>query len=203
MHYFQILQRLLQCPCLDDTHPSPEQAAAVNMLGQPPQQMVRESRINLEILLRAYYLRHGFEWLDSYLISVLLDCYVSAVTEMQQHVGKQDVQEYRSTILLMAKGIYEQGQSAFLAQLVFHIAKNKLCAQDMSTLQRFVILEPIGEIQAASHHHVQMDWPVEVISMLDDPKSKSMQRLINDLKGAVTVVGSKQEDVASLDAETS
>lgn len=181
MHYFQILLRFFQSPSLINEPGSEADAAVVNLFGQPPQQLLSYAKVSLETLLRAYYLRHGFEWLDTYLLSLMLDVAFIAIEEMKVQGSDADLSALRSTIILLAKGIYEQGQNLFLGKLVFNVVRGKMRSEDLDTLGQLARIEKIGEKEAIGLQQAQMEWPVQITSMADDPGSKKIGDLSKQL----------------------
>ncbi|EFY95734.2 Zn(2)-Cys(6) zinc finger domain protein [Metarhizium robertsii] len=181
MHYFQILLRLFQSPSLINEPGSEADAAVVNLFGQPPQELLSYAKASLETLLRAYYLRHGFEWLDTYLLSLMLDVAFIAIEEMKVQGSDADLSALRSTIILLAKGIYEQGQNLFLGKLVFNVVRGKMRSEDLDTLGQLARIEKIGEKEAIGLQQAQMEWPVQITSMADDPGSKKIGDLSKKL----------------------
>ncbi|KFG80621.1 putative zinc finger protein [Metarhizium anisopliae] len=181
MHYFQILLRLFQSPSLINEPGSEADAAVVNLFGQPPQELLSYAKVSLETLLRAYYLRHGFEWLDTYLLSLMLDVAFIAIEEMKVQGSDADLSALRSTIILLAKGIYEQGQNLFLGKLVFNVVRGKMRSEDLDTLGQLARIEKIGEKEAMGLQQAQMEWPVQITSMADDPGSKKIGDLSKKL----------------------
>lgn len=101
--------------------------------------------------------------------------------------------DLRSTILLFAKGIYEQGQSFFVAQLLFELVRGKMRPQDVKTLERYVKFTPMRETQLSALKQIQMEWPVEIVSIADNPKSKGLSLLVKQF-GRVSVEPIDGED---------
>ncbi|OAA35696.1 Zn(2)-C6 fungal-type DNA-binding domain protein [Metarhizium rileyi] len=193
MHYFQVLLRLLQSPSLVNKQGSEAAAAVTDLLGHPPQQLLLHAKVSLETLLRAYYLRHGFEWLDTYLVSLMIETSFIAIEGMKVSGSEEELSALRSTIILLAKGIYEQGQNFFLGKLVFQLVSSKMRPEDLDLLGQIARIESIGEKQAVGLRQAQMEWPVEVTSMADDPESKRLGGLIKKLRESSLEAPSKQD----------
>lgn len=182
MHYFQVLVKLLQSPSLSDGEGLEKRANLVNLFGQLPHQIVLHAKGSLEILLRAYYLRHGFDYLDTYLVSLLLETCLVAIDEIRAPHRKDDISALQSTIILLAKGIYEQGQSFFLGQLVLQLIAGKMRPEDLEMLKHFITDDSVGSNKALRLEQVQMEWPVDIQSMADNPESKRLGHLMRQLK---------------------
>lgn len=182
MHYFLVLPKLLQSPSVLDEAGSGGRANVLELFGQLPEHIVLHSKATLEILLRAYYLRHGFDYLDSYLIALLMETCLAAIGNIKAHNGKEELLALQSTVILLAKGIYEQGRNLFLGQVVYQLVEGRMRSEEAEMLKRFVKHEPAGDNSDAGLQLVQMDWPVDIHSMADDPESKRLGDLVKQLK---------------------
>ncbi|KAF4466393.1 Zn(2)-C6 fungal-type DNA-binding domain [Fusarium albosuccineum] len=174
--------QLLQHPNLLAEEGSGARLDARHLFHQEPLQIAAHARTSLETLLRLYYLRHGFECLDTYLVSLLIDICSGVIDEMKLPHNHEELTALRSTVILLAKGIYEQGQSFFLGKLIFQLVRSKMSPTDLSVLERFVKMEPTREDEVKALRQVQMDWPVEITSMKDDPESKSLGNFVKSLQ---------------------
>ncbi|KAM5360090.1 hypothetical protein ACJZ2D_014001 [Fusarium nematophilum] len=182
MHYFQIIYRLLQNPRVLAEEGSEVCGDARGLFHLPPPQIAAHARTSLETLLRLYYLRHGFEYLDTYLVSLLVEVCTGTIDDMKSPRSHEELTNLRSTVILLAKGIYEQGQSFFLGKLVFQLVRSKMSPEDLRVLERFISIEPMREDEAMALQQVQMDWPVEITNMEDNPGSKSLGNLVKKLE---------------------
>ncbi|KAF4993698.1 hypothetical protein FDECE_13338 [Fusarium decemcellulare] len=174
--------QLLQHPNLLTEEGSGARLDARHLFHQEPLQIAAHARTSLETLLRLYYLRHGFECLDTYLVALLVEVCTGVIDDMKSPHSHEELITLRSTVILLAKGIYEQGQSFFLGKLVFQLVRSKMSPTDLSVLERFVKMEPTREDETKALRQVQMDWPVEITSMEDDPESKSLGNLVKGLQ---------------------
>lgn len=153
-------------------------------LGAPPKTVIAYLEASFETLLRAYYLRHGFEYLDSYLIALLMEVCLASITEMAAHKNHDDLVAYKSTVILLARGIHQQGQSLFLGKMVYHLIKGKLGSAELAELERCLKTENMTEIQSAGLAQVQMEWPVDIVSMSDNPETRRLRNLIKEFQSA-------------------
>ena len=177
MHYFQVLLRLLQTPSILDVG---SETALTDSFGYNVREIIAHSKTSFETLLRAYYLRHSFEWLDSYLVSLLMEVCLMTIGDINAR-HDENLLALQSTVILLAKGIFEQGQSMFLGQLVFQLVRERMRMEDLEALQRFIVIEPLQETQSTALRLIQMEWPVEITSMEDNPESKRLGDLVQKL----------------------
>lgn len=117
----------------------------MNLFGQLPNEIVLHAKASLEILLRAYYLRHGFDYMDSYLIALLMETCLTAIVDSQTRQRDKDLPGLQSTIILHAKGIHEQGRSLFLGKLILQLVRGKMRSADIEMLKFFIKDDLVNE----------------------------------------------------------
>ncbi len=69
--------------------------------------LANEATAHLETLIRLYFLRHGFESFDPFLVHPLNVLGFSALNRFNASPAASDVDAIRSTIVLAAKGMYD------------------------------------------------------------------------------------------------
>lgn len=182
MHYYQVVNKLLQSPTLACEENLDIRSNLIKLFGQLPMELVLNAQASLEILLRAYYLRHGFDYLDAYLVAVLMESCLAAIISINQESRKADAAALQSSIILLAKGIHEQGQNLFLGQLVFQLVEGKMRPQEVEMMKYFIRHDPEAMSNTFAMSQIQMEWPVDVHSVEDDPDVKRLGDLVQQLK---------------------
>ncbi|KAI0136821.1 hypothetical protein BJ170DRAFT_589783 [Xylariales sp. AK1849] len=130
---------------------------AVSAYGSPSE-IVAQSKACLETLVRLYYLRHGFESYD-----ITLSLYVSllAWSSLRDYVqmketGSKDQNAMLSTLVLCAKGLWDQGKSYYVSKAIYRCLKYSLPSLDEARLLRDIthaededgIVEMVQEIRS-------------------------------------------------------
>lgn len=113
---------------------------------------------NFEALLRFYYLRHGFSYGDQFLVQPLntLSFWslstVHAIVSQNHEIHKENNSELKatqSTLLLAAKGLYEQSASFYLDRLPLQLLRSKKRPQERNLLESEVLFY---DRDYAGHH---------------------------------------------------
>ena len=126
---------------------------------QSPRSAFQDAMVRFETTLRLYYLRHGYETLDIFLMQ-FLGVLASLMMElMAENEGKPVVESLRSTLLLAAKGIWHQGQSTYVAGAVTRLLARSMRAEDVGLLRRYIKLEPAQLRGRESLGPIQSIWP--------------------------------------------
>lgn len=70
-----------------------------------PFQVVSEADRSLQTLMRLYYLRHGFETMDTYILSPLAKLAFMALQTIAENSYPHSLTDTRSTLFLATKGL--------------------------------------------------------------------------------------------------
>ncbi|KAL1837226.1 hypothetical protein VTJ49DRAFT_4108 [Mycothermus thermophilus] len=156
MHYKHVLVDLVR-PILGYAGPVTPGSA------QTPRDIYVEAVTHFETLLRLYYLRHGFEATDAFLLHFLGFFAHITIDAVETSAGSSFLEARRSTLLLVMKGIYDQSRAHFLAKAILRLQASHMRPEDVELLTRFVFVDledkdqlPIsGPLEQA----VLTDWP--------------------------------------------
>ncbi|KAI1479411.1 hypothetical protein F4774DRAFT_381918 [Daldinia eschscholtzii] len=144
-----------------------------------PSTIVKHSKICFETLLRVYYLRHGFESLDVTLVQLLALLGFSALRDISSvEKGTTTHGAIQSTLLLCAKGLWEQGQNYYVAEVVFRLFRQCLSADDA---QLFKETTEIEENDGRSNHmplEIRSKWPFGIFSMADENCDRTLDHFV-------------------------
>jgi hypothetical protein len=141
-----------------------------------------ESKRSFETIFRLYYLRHGFQNSDVYMahgLNVLANMAL-ARTKSAAKPSKQELDDARSTVLLAAKGLNEQGKNYYLTYILFRVFVQEMDSADVGIMKTFLsIRRGDREADQLRSKHVHAQYPVNIERLGDDPDS---QRLCNLVK---------------------
>lgn len=172
MHCYNIIINLLET--LSET------SGQETLLGVDLQKALYKSKIRFETLLRLYYLRHGCEGYDIFMVHFFSFLGFNHIKAL----GNTEVSEAerKSTIALSLKGLRAQGRNYYLAQVVFRLVKDTL-GPEAQQLTREVadVTEEDDESKSLIQQHVNSSWPVGLSSISMDPDT---QRLGNRIAEA-------------------
>ena len=137
------------------------------------------ANIQLETLLRLYYLRHGFGYLDPFLIHPLNVLGFSSMNKLSANLSSADLNTTRSTIVLAAKGIYDQGQCHYLGQVTLRFLKIDMRPEEKRLLDQIAGLADDEDIVTASKmNEIQARWAPSIIRVTDDPEARRLSNLV-------------------------
>lgn len=151
-----------------------------------PHSLLTYSWACFETLIRIYYLRHGFESTDSYLLHHLtmlafrsLDSLKSV--QVRDGCSPEDVEDLRSTVFLAAKGLRDQGRSYYMPLTLFHLVQEKLNPHDVDAMNR--LFTPPQQHDAwiqLQAKHVQAQYPVNVLRITENPEDQRLSELVKE-----------------------
>ena len=144
------------------------------------------SKICLETVVRLYYLRHGFERADVFLVqSLAVLAYISVgqidFLASSKSSSVEDIEAAQSTLVLAAKGLHDQGRNYYVHHTVFHLILNSMRSQEVSIMHRFTNVE-VEDIVADQLRakHISAQYPIKVLNIRDDPEQKRLDNLVNE-----------------------
>ncbi|KAM7209353.1 hypothetical protein V8F20_000403 [Naviculisporaceae sp. PSN 640] len=140
-----------------------------------PRDAYLDAKIHFETAFRLYYLRHGFEFPDPF-----LGQFMSALTKLTLDTIDQDpdspyIEEWRSTVLLAAKGIYEQSRSIYVLKALLQITIGLMTPRDVERLKHFARIEANQEIREPLEEPIHSGWRAMSVGYEPSPESLTHQ----------------------------
>ncbi|KXJ86060.1 putative C6 transcription factor [Microdochium bolleyi] len=157
-----------------------------------PQQIVTEASKHLQTLLRLYFLRHGFEAMDIFLIVPLMllgdECICALAKQTAQPgtiISPRQLEALRSTLILVAQGLYQQRRSHYLAEALFRVVRGRMHPAEAALLKNAMALdEQDGAADAAQQKRamaqpVRSHWPVRVVRDRQGLDEQVLKKLVD------------------------
>ncbi|KAK3368671.1 hypothetical protein B0H63DRAFT_497828 [Podospora didyma] len=184
MHYCHVVANMFQ-PLVEP----PLGSRGANRTISSAQEVLLDAQIHYETVLRLYYLRHGFEGMDSFLLLLLSTIAFKSIQEIKlskngdDHQGSNDLSHLntlRSTLILCAKGLYDQGRSWFLPQSIFRLVRDAMLDAEANLLQQFAnIPDEVKENEDNRLRHIQSHWPVNIVDIrMSNPEEQQLTNLL-------------------------
>lgn len=144
-----------------------------------PSTIVSHSKACLETLMRIYYLRHGFESLDNTLVHPLHLLGFSALRDISSvEKGSSTYEAIRSTLVLCAKGLWEQGRNHYVAEVVFRLFKHCLSIDDVLLVEEIIEVEESDSRLGHMVQEIRSLWPIGIFSMADEGGDRTLNHFI-------------------------
>lgn len=124
-----------------------------------PDILVASSKACLGTLLHMFYHRHGFDTYCIFLLQVLVQLGFDAlerlrIPDAQQTYSPQVLKATRSTLILCAKGMHDQGRNFYLSECVFRIMRDKMSPMDVRLLREWAHIKDEDERERLMTEHV-------------------------------------------------
>jgi hypothetical protein len=129
-------------------------------LCQTPRDIYIDAVSHLETVIRLYYLRHGFEGTDIFLLHFLGFLNHITMNAIETSAGSSFLEARRSTLLLLTKGLHDQSHAHFLARAILRYQVSQMRLEDVELLRQFVEIEEDNVIYGPLEQAVHSDWPV-------------------------------------------
>ncbi|KAM0457974.1 hypothetical protein ACHAO4_002695 [Trichoderma viride] len=134
----------------------------------------------LETVTRLYYIRHSFEYCDSFLtihLSFVAGAAMDALKATPAHEAST-ARSLKSTIILSLKGLYEQGQHIHLTSVIYRLLRDRLEPKDLELLQNHVDWDPLAPEEPLLVQYAQSHYPLTMGSKEADPNDARLENLV-------------------------
>jgi hypothetical protein len=143
-----------------------------------PRDIYVEAVINFETCMRIYYLRHGFEATDSFLLHFLGLLNHINMNAIETSIGSSFLESRRSTLLLLTKGIHEQSLVHFVARAILRLQVSLMRPEDVDLLGRFVEIETDKVIYGPLEQAVHTNWPLYEVGFDAKAEQRKQGRML-------------------------
>jgi hypothetical protein len=172
MHFFNLNIYLLETLSVasDQAYPS-----------EDVEQLLTDAKIQLETLLRLYYLRHGFESHDIFLVNFLSFLAFMHLRSLKD-TAPAEASNWHSGVVLMTQGIRDQARNMYLAEIVFRVLKASIGPESQHLL-RYVsdIVDEQEDRNILFTERVHSDWALDIIGINEDPEKGRLENLVKTI----------------------
>ncbi|KXX81374.1 Nitrogen assimilation transcription factor nirA [Madurella mycetomatis] len=183
MNYQNIVVNLWEPIC------ATEQARVPQGDGTSPWEIWNTASRHFETLTRLYYLRHGFDYGDTFLghplnqLAFISLNKILAAANANTPSNTFDLDAARSTLILAAKGLHDQGKSHFLSRVALEMLKIQ-----MGPVERDMLGKVIGEVEEDTTKKLQelqiirgvkSKFVPSAVSIADDPEVHRLGYLVS------------------------
>ncbi|KAK8070395.1 hypothetical protein PG997_010598 [Apiospora hydei] len=149
-----------------------------------PQAIVAEASRYMQTLIRLYYLRHGFESMDLFIVIPLVDAGFHCIDDINnkaQKLSPARLEVLRSTLILIAKGLHSQRSNHYLAEALFRVVRGRMRLQEAALLKTSLHFdEGEEERKAGMVQTVRSHWPVSVVKKKEDLDHHILGNLVEE-----------------------
>lgn len=157
----------------------PFQHTNVSDQYERPSKVVAQSKACFETLVRLYYLRHGFESYDITLLQFIPMLAFGSLRDIR-HVerGSETYEEIRSTLLLCAKGLRDQGRNMSSGEATFRLLQEDANRENVPLLHEGTVTSEQDDRLSLLAKEMRSGWPVGVFSKTTDTPHTSLSRYL-------------------------
>lgn len=127
--------------------------------GPSPKEIVVDSIKKVRTIVHLWYLRHGFEETNAYLINAVTYLSFVCMESITEHMSASDLEDIRSTLFLAAKGLYAQGNIYYIAKTLFEVIRQKMRKEEAQCLKSIMDIKAMEIAERHTHMaEVQSQW---------------------------------------------
>lgn len=147
-------------------------------------QIVNDSSKCLQTLVRLYYLRHGFDAMDLFIVIPLVLAGFKCIDAISDQTPQPELEDLRSTLVLVAKGLYSQRRNHYLAEALYRVVRGRMRPQEVTLLRDTVDLDDDDDEKTAGRQAmvqtVRSHWPVSIVRRDEDVEEYVLKNLVDN-----------------------
>lgn len=147
-------------------------------------QIISDASKCLQTLVRLYYLRHGFDAMDLFIVIPLVLAGFKCIDAINDDTPEPRLQDLRSTLVLVAKGLYSQRRNHYLAEALYRVVRGRMRAQEVALLKETTDIGDDDDDRAAGRQAmaqaVRSHWPVSIVGKGEDVDSYLLNNLVDN-----------------------
>ncbi|KAM0234102.1 hypothetical protein ACHAP5_010162 [Fusarium lateritium] len=149
--------------------PLDEAEVEITLVYKPyPKDIMAEAIRNVQTLLRLYYLRHGFEAMDSFVVVPLIYIGMKCLEKISDQIPQTDLELMRSTLMLVVYGLYQQHHNHYLSEALYRVVRARMRPQELVLIKEALELGEEDINQQVLKQTVRSHWPVSVVKRRED-----------------------------------
>ncbi|KAK2604444.1 hypothetical protein N8I77_007374 [Diaporthe amygdali] len=135
----------------------------------------------LQTLIRLYYLRHGYDAMDLFIVIPLVLAGFKCIDAINDQTPESKLKDLRSTLVLIAKGLYSQRHNHYLAEALYRVVRGRMRPQEVALLHETTDIDDDKTIgREAMVQTVRSHWPVSIVGKDEDVDSYLLTNLVDN-----------------------
>lgn len=145
-----------------------------------PRDVVCNAERDINVLIRLYYFRHGFEDAHVYLTSPLTKLGFMALNNIHGQASAQELEDQRSSLLLALRGLREQGRNYYITRTVYYLLRTQLRPEEFRLLQGLEDSVTAADERPSLESELQSAWTPRVVDISEDPVEEELSKLAKE-----------------------
>ncbi|CAN9446427.1 unnamed protein product [Alternaria alternata] len=143
-------------------------------------QMILESNVRMETVLRLYYLRHSFDCFTNFMIYFMVYIGNLALEDLgSNQLNNASVEDLRSTLVLCANGLQSYGKAFHVAKLAHYALSTRVSTRDLRLLQAYSGSQDNAVEEQTLINHAHSSWPIPIFDVKEeDPEAARLKNMI-------------------------
>ncbi|KAM5350843.1 hypothetical protein ACJ41O_007348 [Fusarium nematophilum] len=128
--------------------------------------------------LQLYYLRHGFEAMDLFIVIPLMLTGYDCIDTINEQTPEAELETLRSTLILIAQGLHSQRRNHYLAEALFRVIRGRMRPLEVALLRGVSLDEDEADSRRDMVQAVRSHWPVSVVKNQKDVETHILTNLV-------------------------
>lgn len=146
-----------------------------------PRQIVSDATKYIHTLIRLYYLRHGYEAMDLFIVIPLMLVATECIHTINDQTSHYDLETLRSTLILATKGLFMQRKNHYLARTLFRVIRGRMRPEELALFRDIMNIDAdqLNE-EPEMAPVVRSHWPVSVVQRKDEIDAYILKNLVEN-----------------------
>ncbi|KAI0157229.1 putative C6 transcription factor [Xylariaceae sp. FL1272] len=149
-------------------------------IGPTAKQIIQVANNHIQTLIRLYYLRHGYDHMDLFIVIPLAYTGFECLDAIGDKTSSADLENLWSTLILVANGLYNQQRNHYLAEPLFRVIKGRMRPQEANLVKSTLEIEDETDDQKDLKQAVRSHWPVSVVKKEEDIDAHILSNLVGN-----------------------
>lgn len=146
-----------------------------------PHLIVADATRYLQTLFRIYYLRHGYEAMDLFIVVPLMLAACDCIEAMNRPTFEPELETLRSTLILVTMGLSAQRRNHYLAEALFRVIRGRMRPSEIALCRGVIDMDTYHASTGADMTQaVRSHWPVSLVKKKDDLDSYILNNLVEN-----------------------
>jgi hypothetical protein len=189
MQYHNYIMNLLEDPIATMLSAAKQAALVSRVFDHPPQEVLEASRHSYETLVRIYYLRHGFQALDCFIVQILAVLALSTQSRIKAGTHTVPLEMLQSTLVLAVIGLADQSHSFYTSQMVLAAVRNGMGQREIELVDRYMQQGRAKEKHPPQGSSGRYLWPINFGSITADREARRLGKLLEGTTNSEVVPG--------------
>lgn len=156
---------------------------ALSKTSRAVEAQLLQSEVCFKTILQLYFVQNGFKKGNMLILHCLTVLAFMALRQTESSISSTSdgtsEKSTRSTLILAAKGLNDQGKNYFISTTIFCVLRSQMADRDRGILASYcAISSEDPALQEARMRHVKAQYPLNIANLSGDPEARWLENMV-------------------------